>query len=164
MTVALGGTFDPIHDGHRALFERAFKLGNVTVGLTSDELAPTTRSEDRPIRSYEQRCGDLDAELQGYAAEYDRDYEIRKLEEPTGIATEAQFDVLVVSPETKTGGKRINEIRRERGLEPLELAVVDYVYAADGDIITSTRIVRGDIDEHGNLTPERDGRMGADTD
>jgi len=83
------------------------------------------------------------------------------LETPTGIATEAQFDVLVVSPETKTGGKRINEIRRQRGLSLLDLEVVEFVYAEDGNIITSTRIVRGEIDEHGNLTPDRDGRMKA---
>jgi len=158
MNVALGGTFDPIHDGHRALFERAFELGDVTVGLTSDDLAPKTRHEDRFVRSYDERRTDLATELSSYAAEYDREYEVRKLTEPTGIAPEPQFDVLVVSPETETGGKRINEIRAERGHEPLDIEVVDHVYAEDGDIISSTRIVAGEIDEHGTLTPDRDGR------
>jgi len=158
MNVALGGTFDPIHDGHRALFERAFELGDVTVGLTSDDLAPKTRHEDRFVRSYDERRADLATELASYAAEYDREYEVRKLTEPTGIAPEPQFDVLVVSPETETGGKRINEIRAERGHDPLEIEVVEHVYAEDGDIISSTRIVAGEIDEHGTLTPDRDGR------
>jgi pantetheine-phosphate adenylyltransferase len=158
MKVALGGTFDPIHDGHRALFDRAFEIGDVTVGLTSDELAPRTRREDREVRSYEDRQRDLEAELREFAEKYDREYDIRKLTEPTGIATEAQFDVLIVSPETETGGKRVNEIRRDRGLDELEVEVVDHVYADDGDKISSTRIVQGEIDEHGNLTPDRDGR------
>ncbi len=158
MKVALGGTFDPIHDGHRALFERAFELGDVTVGLTSDELAPKTRREDREVRSFDRRKRDLENELSTYAEEHDREYDVRELDEPTGIASEEQFDVLVVSPETETGGKRINEIRRERGHDELDIEVVDHIYADDGDVISSTRIVRGEIDEHGNLTPERDGR------
>jgi pantetheine-phosphate adenylyltransferase len=158
MKVALGGTFDPIHDGHRQLFRRAFELGDVTVGLTSDELAPKTRHVDRYVRPYEERKRDLEAQLAECATEYDREFEVRKLEEPTGIATEPQFDVLIVSPETMEGGERINEIRRERGYDPLRIEVVDHVPAEDGKRISSTRIVRGEIDEHGNLTPDREGR------
>lgn len=158
MQVALGGTFDPVHDGHRALFERAFELGDVTVGLTSDELAPKTRREDRYVRSFEGRKADLEDELAAFAEEHGREYEVRKLEEPTGIATQPRFDALIVSPETVEGGERINDLRRERGHDPLELVVVDHLRAEDGDIISSTRIVDGEIDEHGNLTPEREGR------
>lgn len=158
MNVALGGTFDPIHDGHRKLFERAFELGDVTVGLTSGELAEETRHVPRYVRPFEERKDDLEAELSTYADKYDREFEVRELDEPTGIATEPEFDALIVSPETKTGGKRINEIREERGHEPLELEVVDHVEAEDGKRISSTRIVQGEIDEHGNLTPDRTGR------
>ncbi|WP_115863306.1 phosphopantetheine adenylyltransferase [Halorussus litoreus] len=158
MKVALGGTFDPVHDGHRALFERAFELGDVTVGLTSDELAPKTRHEDRYVRPFDERQADLEDELTTLADEYGRAFEVRELTEPTGIATEPQFDALVVSPETRDGAERINDIRADRDLDPLEIEIVPHVHAEDGDIISSTRIVRGEIDEHGRLTPERDGR------
>jgi pantetheine-phosphate adenylyltransferase len=155
MKVALGGTFDPIHDGHRALFERAFELGDVTVGLTSDELAPETRHEPRRVRPFEERRATLEAELDSFATAAGREFAVRKLEEPTGIATEPGFDAIVVSPDTHAGAERINEIRAERGLDPLQVELVDYVPAEDGERISSTRIVRGEIDTHGNLTPGR---------
>jgi pantetheine-phosphate adenylyltransferase len=158
MNVVLGGTFDPIHDGHRALFERAFELGDVTVGLTSDELAPRTRSVDRYVRSFEERRADLETELSDFAEEYGREFEIRQLEEPTGVATEPGFDVLIVSPETEDGGHAVNEVRREKGLDELDIEVVDHVYDDNGEVISSTRIVSGEIDEHGNPTPDSEGR------
>ncbi|QLC34605.1 phosphopantetheine adenylyltransferase [Halarchaeum sp. CBA1220] len=153
MNVALGGTFDPIHDGHRALFERAFELGDVTVGLTSDDLAPKTRHEERHVRPFAERKRALEDELAAFAEEYGRDYEVRELSEPTGIAVEPRFDALVCSPETEANAERINEIRRERGLDDLDIEVVPRVEAEDGGVISSTRIVRGEIDEHGALTP-----------
>jgi pantetheine-phosphate adenylyltransferase len=158
MHVALGGTFDPIHDGHRALFERAFELGDVTVGLTSDDLAPETRHEQRYVKPFAKRQAELGAELDRFAEEYNRDYEIHELTEPTGIATDPKFGALVVSPETADGAESINDLRREHGHDRLRIDVVDHVPAEDGSRISSTRIVNGEIDEHGTLTPDRDGR------
>ncbi|MFP4217859.1 MAG: phosphopantetheine adenylyltransferase [Salinarchaeum sp.] len=152
MDVALGGTFDPIHDGHRALFDRAFELGNVVVGLTTDALAGDLRPADRPIRPHTQRRADLEAELQTYADQYDRTVEIEALDDPAGIASERPaLDHLVVSPETADAADHINQLRRDRGMDPLTVHVVDHVRAEDGDIISSTRILRGEIDEHGHV-------------
>ncbi|MEF8756920.1 MAG: phosphopantetheine adenylyltransferase [Halobacteriales archaeon] len=158
MDVALGGTFDPIHDGHRALFERAFQLGDVTVGLTSDDLAPKTRAVDRYVNPWDERRSTLETELRPLAERYDRTFAVRRLEEPTGIATEPEFRYLVVSPETVGGARKVNEVRVERGLDPVQVEVVPHVRADDGEIISSTRIAAGEIDQHGRLTPERERR------
>ena len=156
MKVAVGGTFDPLHDGHEQLLGRALELGDdgVTIGLTSDELAPQTRDEARDIRSYDERREALRDFVEA-VDEWGRDVAIRKLDDPYGVASEdPAFDALVVSPETAPGGDRINELREERGYDPLEIEVVPHVMADDGEPISSTRIVRGEIDAHGHVVEE----------
>ena len=153
MRVAVAGTFGPLHDGHRALFEHALRFGvdGVVVALTSDELAVETRHEPREIPAFDDRVRavtDAVAELD----EWNRDVELRTLESEYGIAEdEPSIDALVVSPETAPELEDVNDRRRDRGLEPISGIVAPYVLADDGERISSTRIVAGEIDEHGTV-------------
>lgn len=154
MRVAVAGTFGPIHDGHRAMFREALKNGDdgVVVGLSSDEFARETRRPDpRPIPSFETRTQEVEATL-AELDEWDRTVDIRKFTDEHGFADDdPSLDALVVSPETDERVADINRRRTEQGMDPLEPIVVPHVDAEDGDPISSTRIVEGEIDEHGNL-------------
>jgi pantetheine-phosphate adenylyltransferase len=46
---------------------------------------------------------------------------------------------------------RINEKRKEMGKKPIEVYRVECILAEDGRPISATRVVLGEIDEHGNL-------------
>lgn len=153
MRVAVAGTFGPIHDGHRALFETALEVGTdgVVVAVTTDELASRTRSEPRPVPPLADRLRAVDAELASLD-EWGRRVELRDLEDRHDIAaTDPDLDGLVVSTETADELAVINDRRRAAGLTPLVGIVVPLVLAGDGDRISSTRMSRGEIDEHGRL-------------
>jgi len=51
--VIIGGTFDILHKGHEILFKKAFQLGKVTVGLTSDKFAQILKKEKLRILKQE---------------------------------------------------------------------------------------------------------------
>ena len=151
MRVVVAGTFGPIHDGHRALFEEALRRGDegVVVGLTTDEFANVKR--DRSVPSYSERERAVRETIEALD-EWDREVELRRVDDEYGFADDdPSLDALVVSPETDEEVAEINRRREERGMNPLETVVVPYEYAEDGERISSTRIVRGEIDEHGNL-------------
>lgn len=154
--VILGGTFGPLHDGHREMLRTAFEAGRPTIGLTSDELARKTRDEPRYIpHALKKRKVILEHECDILAEEFDREYDIFILTDPTREAVETeQFEAIVVSPEGKIDERveKINEQRQEvHGFDPLEKIEANMVYAEDGGRISSTRIINGEIDEHGNI-------------
>jgi len=151
MRVLVAGTFGPLHDGHRRLFETALRHGDegILVGVTTDELARGALTREVPPHE-ERLAGVRDAIAK--LNEWGRSVDYRAIADDVSFAgTDPDADALVVSPETAHELVDVNDRRRENGLVPLEGLVAPYVLAADGERISSTRIVRGEIDEHGQL-------------
>ena len=145
--IAVGGTFDPLHKGHKALLAQAAELsmdGELFVGLTSSEMV---RNKSHDVADYSQRYEDV----LGFIRSKGIEPKIVRLDDPYGPTIHENFDTIVVSPETHPIAVKINSIRKKNGLGPLKIVLVDYVLADDGLPISSTRIKRGEIDANGRI-------------
>ena len=143
--VAVGGTFDPLHDGHKALLQKAVELskdGELLIGITSNELAG---KKCHDVVEYSVRLEDV----RSFVISQGVNPAIVKLNDPYGPTVHDDFDYLVVSPETHPVALSINRLRKENGLSEIKVVLVDYVIADDGLPISSTRIKDGEIDVHG---------------
>jgi len=147
--VAMGGTFDVIHNGHMALLKKSFSISSkVIIGLSSDQLA--VKRGKSLVNDYSKRFSLLESAIEKNFP--NSSYEISKLENDFGPAVvEGSVKALVVSEETSPKGLHLNELRAERNLPSVEIVVVPMVLAEDGKAISSTRIKNSEIDSNGNL-------------
>lgn len=144
--VVVGGTFEYLHRGHMKLLDRAAELNEkVTVGITADEFAQEMRR--REVAPLDERLSAVESYLEGRGV----DFEVKVLDDPYGDAVEADYDVIVVSPETRPVADEINERREERGKDLLRIVEVGFAMSDDDEPISATRIYRGEIDREGNL-------------
>ncbi|GKS61607.1 phosphopantetheine adenylyltransferase [Candidatus Nitrosocosmicus sp.] len=148
--MATGGTFDILHLGHLDLLKKSFELGSfVVIGLTSDSFARSTLNKDLR-NSFESRYENLRNFIRDNIKS--TSYEISKLEEEFGpLMFSDNIDCLVVSSETSIKGEKINNIRADKGLLPIEIVLVNMRLAQDGNPISSTRIRHKEIDPTGKV-------------
>ena len=142
--VAVGGTFDNFHDGHKKLLSVAFEIGKkIEIGVTSDEFGGLKGD----IESCKIRMKNLKSFFQDKS-----DFIVVPLNDPYGTTIfDPDFEAIVVSEETEVTAVEINEIRVSKGMDPLDIIVVSFVLAYDGNPISSTRIRRGEINKNGKF-------------
>lgn len=142
--IAVGGTFDKFHDGHKKLLTTAFELGEkVEIGVTSNAFGGLKGDIDS--------CEDRMKCLKEFFDDK-LNYTVMVLDDAYGTTVfDEEFDGIVVSEETEPVAVEINEIRDSKGMSPLDIVVVSFVLADDGHPISSTRIRSGEINKKGNI-------------
>lgn len=147
-SVVLGGTFDHLHKGHRAMLDKAFTIGKrVTVGVATEELYKKKHLSDK-IESFSVRKKSV------------RDYLNKRgwLKKAKIIAfshfkgpldKKKDVQAIVVSKQTLPNALRINALRDENRLKPIRTVVIEDVLSEDGKLISSERVRRGEIDREG---------------
>ncbi len=145
----LGGSFDRLHVGHRALLRRAFDIADrVAVGVTSDAfLAAHPKPNGDRIEPYVRRRRRVERLL---AASYPRArWRLAALEDRFGGSVAPGPDVLVATADTRAGARAVNRERRRRGLPPLAVHLLPLVLGDDLRPLSSRRVRAGEITPDG---------------
>lgn len=171
-SVAVGGTFDHLHSGHKLLLSMTALVldqtvgpgsgskPSITVGITGDELLKDKKFREH-LEGWHQRQAAVQNFLLAFLGEdapSEQNCSTRELEQgrqqrrvynllSSGIAiqyveifdafgptiTDETISALVLSGETRAGGKAVNEKRGEKGWVPLDIFEVDVLdSSADG--------------------------------
>lgn len=182
--IAVGGTFDHLHIGHKLLLEATIFLAQpgpedrqITIGITGDELL-INKKHASVLESWDerqQRVSDFVESILIFAPNikiirttstqdepgpngkvvkvtYTPDtveeggvvtIDYVRISDPFGpTITDENITALIISAETRAGGKAVNDKRVEKGWEPLEVFEVDVLDTGSGE-----------------ETPEQDGKV-----
>jgi phosphopantetheine adenylyltransferase len=164
--VAVGGTFDHLHVGHKLLLTMTvFAVDepsgsaedrSATIGITGDQLL-TKKKHAEVLQSWDERQHAVQRFLDSIlnfntsptvvtkrddpgpnAKSVDLTYpngiiaKCTEIQDPFGpTITEEQISAIIISGETRSGGKAVNDKRKEKGWTELEVFEVDVLDADD---------------------------------
>ena len=142
----VGGTFDRLHAGHKLLLGMAISRSErVEIHVISDELASRKSAF---IQSYDDR---IEAILDWLGEKSYHSVKLFQLNDIFGPApTHESADAIIATPETVGNCQEINRQRIVAGLPELSVLEVPHMLDFSGQIISSSRIRSGRIDQDGN--------------
>ncbi|KAJ7172332.1 hypothetical protein C8R46DRAFT_947346 [Mycena filopes] len=161
--VAIGGTFDHLHAGHKILLSMAARLTSrkLIVGVTDDALL-TRKAHAAALEPLSVRMASVHRFLALFSPELEADVvPINDVYGPTGW--DADIQGLVVSKETADGAAAIASHRAAHGLPALKTFTIDVISAtetnlsdADANLLKQTKMsstyIREWILSNGKLT------------
>jgi len=135
--IVVAGTFNCIHDGHRSLLRAALEAGeHVLLGLTSEEFARRIKGIAKPLGERKAALEETLAALGGA-----KKCKIVEIGDEIGIAGEKrELQAIVVSTETEPNARRVNEVRRKKGLQELQIIVIPLVNDVEGRKLSCRRL------------------------
>ncbi|KAK3820298.1 MAG: hypothetical protein J3Q66DRAFT_439308 [Benniella sp.] len=125
--VALGGTFDHLHAGHKILLSMTAWITShrVVCGVTDDSML-TSKKFAEFMEPLKKRIDTVVQFLKIFKR--DLEYEVVPIYDIYGpTATDSKLQALMVSKETLKGGAAVNEKRRENKLDPLSIEVINVI-------------------------------------
>lgn len=145
--LALGGTFDYLHKGHKAFLDFTFSAAEkVSVAVTSNQMLK--HNGKNGAQTLKTRLNNLQKFLQ--SRNFLNRSKIIVINDILGTAvSDKTIKGLVITKATKKGAQIINKKRKELGLKPLPLIIFPMVLADDKKPISSTRIRFGEITKEG---------------
>ncbi len=147
-TIALGGTFDHLHDGHKFFIKFATTLAeNLVVAVTSDNYAlSSSKPLQEQIESYKVRH----AVLIKYLITLGIEFHTFTLEKGVSLTlTNYKTQALLATYNTLNGAQGINDSRTAIGLKSLPIHMCEMLEDSIGTAISSTRVRLGMINRAG---------------
>jgi pantetheine-phosphate adenylyltransferase len=143
--VALGGSFDQLHNGHRKLltYAASYCSDTLVIGITADSMLTKKNHSDLIAPFLTRRSGVVEFLSKVFPTTTSKEskypyLDIHELQEPYGPAiVDNEIQALAVSSETLPGAFKINDIRKEKGMKPVDILVLR---RTDNAILSSTFI------------------------
>jgi len=137
----MGGTFDHLHDGHKFLLRTALQLShNIEIGLTSQNLLKNKKAISK-LEDYNTR----ETNLKNFICSFTdlsrvNIVEIKNWNDMAKYSQDPDYEGLILSQETYSNAVKLNELREEKGLNPLILIVIPLIKDKSSQKISSTAI------------------------
>lgn len=145
---AVAGTFDHFHAGHRFLLTEVFaNADKVSLAITDEEMTKGKILASQ-IQSFEKRKTVLETFLKEQSS-FEK-CEISTLKDIYGAAIEDKtIEAIYTTTDTVKNAEKINELRAEKKMDPLEIITLPLLEGDDDMPISSSRIRLGEIDRDG---------------